>query len=474
MKRYLRNLVALLVGLFLGGVATYASADSITATAIPNGQVRSSCGVPSIGGAGWTLQNESVAADPYAICGAHGLGYYGTGTCRNSGFTLSCTLTMSTTTAYSCPPGQNWTLSGTNCTRPDCVSPEVRQSDGTCSAPPCVAGQSSTASRYVGTFATGSGQSVYGVATPIPATLCDGTCSGTPQSVTSCDASSAVQGSPVQCSYTITKTGATCSGGNGTAPTDPTIAAPNPPCSSGQGAISNAAGKVVCVDQGSDFQGATYPPKENKTTKTDTYPDGSTKQTTNIQTCTGAGACSTSTITNVTPATGGGAGLAGTPGTTTTGIEKPKTETSDFCAQFPNLQMCKGGMNEEVTQKEVRDELKKLTSPTVTDDSAITSATHSAQSQTELEAENAKTTLAATGQVDPTASTKSSWALAMETGWFGSIPTSSCAPFVSSFGGKTWTLDICPTAAKISEWGSWAWGLLAAFAVWAMVTRGNA
>ena len=33
---------------------------------------------------------------------------------------------------YFCPSGQNWTLSGSSCTRPDCVLPQVRQSDGTC------------------------------------------------------------------------------------------------------------------------------------------------------------------------------------------------------------------------------------------------------------------------------------------------------------------------------------------------------
>jgi hypothetical protein len=43
-------------------------------------------------------------------------------------------LNSTTTTTYSCPTGQNWTLSGTSCTRPDCVSPQTRQTDGTCSS----------------------------------------------------------------------------------------------------------------------------------------------------------------------------------------------------------------------------------------------------------------------------------------------------------------------------------------------------
>lgn len=38
----------------------------------------------------------------------------------------------------SCPVGQNWTLSGSSCTRPDCVAPQTRNaSTGVCEAPPC-------------------------------------------------------------------------------------------------------------------------------------------------------------------------------------------------------------------------------------------------------------------------------------------------------------------------------------------------
>lgn len=484
MKRYFVNLAALLLGLVLGGVATYASAETINATYTAN-----------TGGTRYnpnTTPSANFYSDPLAAClsywsnsvsvvadGAYGfrckdasnlqVGYVtATFGCFDANSHLSVACTGGT---YSCPENQNWTLSGTTCTRPDCVAPQVRESDGTCSAPPCAAGSTSTASRYVGTFATGSATSVYGVATPIPATLCDGSCFGVPTSAISCTAGSAMQGQPVECTYNITLNGSTCSGGNGTAPVDPTLTAPNPPCSSGQGAISNQAGKVVCVNQGADFQGATYPPKENKTTSTTTNPDGSTKTVTNIQTCTGEGACSTSTTTTIGAATGGGAGMAGTPGTTTTSTDKPKSETSDFCAQFPNLQICKGGMNEEATQKEVRDELKKLTTPNVTDDAAITGATHSAASQTALEAENLKVEQAATGVVDPTSSHKSSWLSAMESGWFAGIPQSSCSPFVSNYSGKTWTFDVCPTAAKISEWGAWAFAFMAAFMIWGMVTQ---
>jgi len=36
---------------------------------------------------------------------------------------------------YSCPSGQNWTPSGSSCTRPDCANGEVRDSSGVCQSP---------------------------------------------------------------------------------------------------------------------------------------------------------------------------------------------------------------------------------------------------------------------------------------------------------------------------------------------------
>lgn len=36
---------------------------------------------------------------------------------------------------YVCPTGQNWTLSGTTCSRPDCVGDQVRDSGGVCTCP---------------------------------------------------------------------------------------------------------------------------------------------------------------------------------------------------------------------------------------------------------------------------------------------------------------------------------------------------
>lgn len=77
--------------------------------------------------------------------------YYGYiskgGTCY-TGYTLTGGTCVPPST-YSCPVGQNWTLSGTNCTRPDCVSPQVRNgATGVCELPPCLATTQVQSERY--------------------------------------------------------------------------------------------------------------------------------------------------------------------------------------------------------------------------------------------------------------------------------------------------------------------------------------
>jgi hypothetical protein len=50
---------------------------------------------------------------------------------------------------YTCPSGQNWTLSGTNCTRPDCTAQQVRNSStGVCEAAPCLSTSSAGAAQW--------------------------------------------------------------------------------------------------------------------------------------------------------------------------------------------------------------------------------------------------------------------------------------------------------------------------------------
>lgn len=362
-------------------------------------------------------------------------------------------------TEYYCDDA-SWTLSGSTCTRAD----------------PCQEGTSASGSFYSGKFSGGYPTMYGGPVRSIPASMCDGTCVIN-VSVTSYDNSSVACpdpgiGNAIVCTVSGTRTKSTCSTTiNGAVPVDPTLNKPAPPCASGQGVMSNSTGKVVCVDGATP--GATTPPKVNKSQSTDTKSDGSQIITETTNTCTGEGACSTTTTTTVINNTAGQPGQAGTPGTSTKTTDKPAAEQSTFCAQNPNLQMCKGGMNEEATQKKVLEEIQKLTKPDFSDDSSLQAAKHSDDSQKALEDENKKFNDAAKGAINPASEQQGVWAAAMNSGWFTPIPQTNCTPFSTTFVGKTFTMNHCPIAAQISEIGGYAMWLMLVVGVFVMVTGGN-
>jgi len=325
----------------------------------------------------------------------------------------------------------------------ECTAPAVRDPvTGMCGAPACA----SAPNAQLGTQR-------YGFPYPQPSgvTYCVNGCEAYPGGV------GTVVGNIRYANAYVNGPGGAGSSCTGTAMTPNPVPNPtsetSPPCAPGDGVLESASG-VKCVP--ASTVAATVPPVVSKSQSTETKPDGSQVITNTTNTCTGAGACTTTTTTTVTNNTAGQPGQAGTPGTSTKVADKPSEQPSDFCAKNPNLQMCKGGMNEEATQKQVLAEVKKLTTPDASDDSALQSATHSAASQTALEAEDKKFSDAGGGIVDPTSGNKSAWSLAMSTGWFDPVPSSTCVPLGGSFAGRSFTFDHCPVAAKISEWGAWA------------------
>jgi hypothetical protein len=358
---------------------------------------------------------------------------------------------------YSCPPNQNWTLNGTLCQRPACVGAEIRDADGVCRIPACT----HAANEQIGQWFTVNYPVVSGV------TFCLQNCNvyaGPPRNRVGSTAEvqmfvNGVGGTASNCSY----------GGSEVTPNahvEPTDLSP-PPCPPGSGSYMSAGGVVMCT--AATTPNATVPPVVTKKTETQNFPDGSGKTTTITMTCTGDGACSTTTVTNVTGATGGGAGQAGPIGTTTGTASKPSEQTVDFCAKNPSLQMCKGGMNEEATQKQVRDELRKLTTPDFADDSALKAAGTWVESQ-ELKDVKDQARDLGIGAVDPIASQKGAFQQAMESGWFDPIPSSTCAPFTGAVGGRSFSFDFCPHAARISEWGGYGLWLMLVLTVFRTLT----
>jgi len=453
--RHFRNSLFFLLGLFLGGfaVVAFASDTNINATPVTK---------PGVQCTGKAIVFGSFAT---GTLGCQALGFWGfsSGSCVSNPNTPPQTVCTNFVNGnfgtYECPTGQNWTLNGTLCTRPACIDPETRQSDGTCSSPKCA----SAANEKLG-----SGR--YEIPNPQPpgVTWCVNNCEAYPAGSTN------KVGNIMYTEMFVNGPGgdgSTCKGSS-VAPNN----IPNPtvkseaPCAHGDGSIT-VDGKVKCV--ASTTPGATVPPIVNKSTKTDTKSDGSKIITETTNTCTGDGACtSTSTIT-ITNNTAGQPGLAGAPGVSTSVSDKPSTEQSEFCAKNPNLQFCKGGMNEEATQKKVLEEIKKLTSPDATDDSSLKSATHSADSQKALEDEDKKFKDAGEGTFDPISAKKGVWASAMDSGWFSPIPSTNCTPFEATIAGRVFRMDHCPTAQKISEIGGYAMWFMLVVGVFVMLTGGN-
>jgi len=250
---------------------------------------------------------------------------------------------MTCSGSSTCPSTGGWTLSGSNCTRPDCAPGEVRNGAGVCEHP-CTAGEATTAYRYRGTFRGATAGVATGTATPTPSTLCDGYCTMTPETVDACNAASAV-GSPVVCRYTGPKTGAHCTPADGnTTAGEASDNGPAPtydPCHASGKVAGTVDGVPVCTGEA---------PKSTESTKTTTTPTSTTNTTTTTY-CDGAGACSTTTTSTYTSGGSGpngtGAGSTTVPGTGpgTAGEGKPteteEQEKSSFCEENPDSPICK-------------------------------------------------------------------------------------------------------------------------------------
>lgn len=271
------------------------------------------------------------AATPQLACTSSGYQWnynasVGVTYCYKSAGDFSNTTVSRITTPYVCPTGQNWTLSGSTCTRPNCVLPQVRNpATGVCEAPKCT----STASTEGTVYAPSRPNFPY-------ATCVDGCraslalTTGAPNS-TACKVVNGITNCPY--GYLYYKDGKgfsdVCTAGTG--PNDviaPPTNQPNAPtetCASGSGMIK-VDGKTTCISNSTGKPLSTDPPKVETTTNnsnTVTNPDN-TKTVTSTTTNTTTGGTTTTTnvygagvdpanpasvpISTTTATTGGGAG----------------------------------------------------------------------------------------------------------------------------------------------------------------------
>lgn len=348
---------------------------------------------------------------------------------------------------YTCPTGQNWTLSGTQCTRPDCASGQVRDPGNGLCIQSCTVAEN----EEVG----------YVEAQSIP--------SGTKGCLKGCQV---YQGGTVYTDSTGKRvTGAYSYGTPCTGTVAPLTDQPTTACyKQGMcaGTVNNATVCVPCNKTESTSTSKTTTPAAGGNPET-------IKTTTKVETCTGAGSCTTTTSTSTS--TGGAAPVSG-PSTTST--------TPDGKAAGAARADGQGGFDldlpddyaREGTTKQIQDATKKIADvldlAAGADSSAIDNADAEAATKQARDDKDKEVLDRIDGTVDVAASEKSAWQAAMATGFLGPITMTSCSPYTVTIAGRTWTLDHCPIAAKIAEIMSYALWFGLAIGGFVFLTGGRA
>lgn len=366
--------------------------------------------------------------------------------------------------SYTCPYGG--TVAGSSCINaPECTAPQVRNATtGACEDPPNRCPAKSGGFGWMASPVSGPSLESQ--------TYCDNGCMVglNAPTVANNPGFSYTNGQQRLQKYEIVYPGASCTGGTPLpSTTEPAKTPPEPPkrpnCAPNEGVLTSSTGQVHCVPEGTP---ASKPPIVTKEQQTKTNADGTTtttETTTTRDSQTGAEEKKSTSTTK----DGNGNVLSQTSDTTskgtTTGGNPDKPGDSDFCQKNPTLDICTGKLNKEETQKKIADDIKSLTDPGTTSTDPLKHATHTTESENQLKTENDKFTDAAKGITDPTASSKSSWQQAMESGWFSAIPNSGCTPITGTVGGRQFAIDHCEKASQISD--------IMSYALWFMLVVGS-
>jgi len=395
---------------------------------------------------------------------------YNVGTVR-SAMVCPSTRTELGTCPLSCPSGYTMDAGGATCSAPDCTPPNVRQPDGSCNDP-CTA-------RAGNLPVNGWYSSNVGSPSLDGSNYCDSGCS---VALNPAPTGTAYTNGKIRWqSYSKVELGYACTGGMpsvpaaGVDPVKPVEPEKKPPCAVGEGVLTSSSGTIACVPAG--VPGST-PPVVKKDKNVEAFPDGSAKTTETITTRDpSTGVEDKQQIITVTPGSNGSPGSAGTPGVsssagtsqTTTGGDPNKPGDSDFCAKNPGLQMCKGGMNEEATQKKVQQAIETAFDTDGLTNDAITNAQADAAKKQDADDAGDATKNKLSGGTDANAD-QASFRSDLAT-WFDPVPAGSCSALSAQIGPWTWTWDPCPTAQKVSVIAEYAMWVFLCFSTFALVTR---
>jgi len=379
----------------------------------------------------------------------------------------SCERMVAVSIEQGCLTG--YTQNGANCERPDCPAGQSRNPDGTC--------QNACEARAQGAPTYAWFKSIVGGQT-LEGSYCDGECT---VGVNPASTGTAYNNGKEKIQrYEIVTTAAPCTSSTLPTKTEASNEPPEPPkkplCAPTEGVLTTSSGTIACVPPGVPTQST---PEVKKTKSVEQFPDGSTKtiETTYTKDPVSQVQDTKQTITT-TPSSGGGAGQAGPVGVTTVGGSSgtssggnptPETSNSDLCKNNPGLQICKGGMNEEATQKQVRDALQGDG-----DYSAITNANGDSKKSEADAAHQSHLDNLTNGSFDSTATTQKQTVGEMIGSWWEPVPMTGCQPYTATIGTRTWTLDICPTAEKISTVSGYALWVFLAFGVLGLFVKRGA
>lgn len=405
----------------LVGIVGSARAESIAATNTAGFEVCNSTTNPACWGstrdAACSNWRVLQAQDTYALTpiGCSGAACAGCQLYKPAG-TGTMWLAIKAVNQYQCPANQNWTLSGSTCTRPDCVPPQVRDSGTGQCVSDCPKGK------------------IYGGwvnANANPALICSGNCE---LQIVSAHNQASVGG--VQVIYgTWVGTGVvTCTG---TQLGSAAGATQDPPCGYNQcrGFVNDQAVCVSCGDPGvtpdTSWSGAS--------TTTASASGGSTTTNNVTQTTNNSVTTTTTNITTTTTNPGPGGGAASTTSATSPTMTSEPTEpdVQEPCG-LPGTPPCK--MDESGTPSGA-------------------GAYGTAEGSLNAHANSVVASLSSATQV----SSIGSW-------WAPSLPSGGCSSIQLGVPDHLFSLDWCDKLSIGRELWGWFVAMLAALYAWRRAT----
>lgn len=226
--------------------------------------------------------------------------------------------------------------------------------------------------------------------------------------------------------------------------------------------MTSSSGSVKCVPSGTP---TARKPVVSKSTVTKVNADGSVttiENTTTRDPLTGAEAKSSSTTTKAPD----GSVISSESGTSDKAAPTGDTpgKENDFCSQNPGLQICKGGLNEEETQKAIKEDIKKIKESLDPEEDVDQSKINEKLEEYEREADKLKVKFDEIGAKGQSNDGFWTWAFLPE------IPATQCQPMGGTVMGHELKIDLCDKFAMVRDLAGWALYITTIFGLFRIFT----